>query len=366
VDSLPKYLSDKLLSRNIQGITRTLKRREGLIDFCSNDYLGLAASGSEEKAIESGSGGSRLLSGNKKIFEETESFLASFFNSPSALLFNSGYDANLGLLSCISERHSTFLFDEYAHASIRDGLRLGNGKAFHFRHNDLKDLERLLKIGGNRLFVVTESLFSMDGDLAPLEQIAGLCKKYKASLIVDEAHATGIFGDNGEGCVSERGLEGHVFARIHTFGKAVGIHGAAILGSVELRNYLINFCRPFIYSTALPPSTVSKIKTNIQSIINDPSARMDLEKIISYFNKITGGTQPGPIKVILPGGGNDTVRRISSTLENSGLDVPGILSPTVPKGKERLRICLHSFNSTGQVDALAEALKSGGISSSVS
>ena len=186
--------------------------------------------------------------------------LADFHKAESGLIFNSGYDANLGLFSCIAKKEDTLICDELIHASIIDGCRLSYANRFRFAHNDVEDLEDKLRRSKGNIFVAVESVYSMDGDMAPLKEIAAVCKKYNASLIVDEAHATGLFGDQGRGLVSQHGLEQEVFARVHTFGKALGCHGAVILGSETLRNYLVNFARSFIFTTALPVHSLIAVK----------------------------------------------------------------------------------------------------------
>lgn len=342
---------------------RFLRTTGGMIDFCSNDYLGIAANqllkGFENEKNSTGSGGSRLLSGNYELIEKTEEKIASFHKAESGLIFNSGYDANLGLLSCIGQKGDLIIYDSLSHASIRDGIRLSFAESFAFRHNDVDDLERKLKAATGQVYVVTESLFSMDGDFAPLKEIVDLCNQYEAQLIVDEAHATGIVGACGEGLVQELELNEHCFARIHTFGKALGNHGAIVLGSCELRDYLINFSRAFIYTTALPPASVATIaaaydlfpgmmeeRTKLQELVKTfRAAKLRFEKLDSV-TAIQG--------VIVPG--NPEVRELASNIQQKGLDVRPILYPTVPKGKERLRIILHSFNTQEELEKLISCL----------
>jgi 8-amino-7-oxononanoate synthase len=204
----------------------------------------------------------------------------------------------------------------------------------------------------------------MDGDFAPLKELVAICEKYNASLIVDEAHANGIFGKNGEGRVVEENLQEKVFARVLTFGKALGSHGAVVLGSENLRNYLINFSRPFIYTTALPPVAVKHIRHQYDRLISENDRRQNLISLISYFNSrkkdFSGLNEFSPQSestiqtIIIPG--NEMVKALSQKLLEEKLDVRAILSPTVPEGKERLRICLHSFNSEKEIDALFIAL----------
>jgi 8-amino-7-oxononanoate synthase len=258
-----------LEKRRSAGLLRSLKTPENLIDFCSNDYLGLARSVTLRQTIEqsvavhsnrlNGSTGSRLLAGNSALAEELETELAAFHDTEAALIFNSGYDANVGLLASLPQRGDTLLTDDLIHASMIDGARLSVANRFKFRHNDLDDLENRLKRATGTVYVAIESVYSMDGDLAPLTEIVELCEHYEAALIVDEAHATGVFGPQGGGLVQSLGLQKRVFARVHTFGKALGVHGAAVVGSASLRDFLINFARSFVYSTALPPHSLLAI-----------------------------------------------------------------------------------------------------------
>ena len=365
------FLDKKLRERKEQHAFRRLRLPDGKVDLCSNDYLGIATNSLIEKAlggaepIRHGSGGSRLLAGNYPLIEETEKELAVFHGAETGVIFNSGYDANLGLLSCIAQRGDTILYDHLSHASIRDGIRLSFAKAYSFAHNDLDDLEKKLQAGTSSLsgtgttFVVTESVFSMDGDQAPLQEIVILCQQYGAQLIVDEAHATGVVGERGEGLVQLLGLEKDCFARIHTFGKAVGCHGAIVLGSERLRDYLVNFCRSFIYTTALPESSILAIRTAYHIFPAMGEERAHLQTLIHrfqganlYFNKLFSLT---PIQgVVAPG--NEVVRGLADKLQAAGMDIRPILYPTVPKGSERLRIVLHAFNTMEEMDKLVGLL----------
>ncbi len=233
---IDEYLAKKLAARKTQNAYRELQLPSGLIDFCSNDYLGLARQELKPSATSLsptswGATGSRLISGHSLLAEQLELFLAQFHQTEAALLFNSGYQANLGLLSCLSTRHDTIVYDQLIHASLRDGIQLSPAKAFNFAHNDIEDLTRKLQRAKGQKIVVIESIYSMDGDEAPIADILSVCEQYDAQLIVDEAHATGVFGPAGEGVVVARGLQDKVWVRIHTFGKAVGAHGAVVVGS---------------------------------------------------------------------------------------------------------------------------------------
>ena len=361
------FLDKKLQERKDHHAFRRLRLPDGKTDLCSNDYLGIATNGLIEKtwtgqSIPHGSGGSRLLAGNYPLIEETEKELAAFHAAEAGLIFNSGYDANLGLLSCLAQRGDTILYDQLSHASLRDGIRLSFARAFSFAHNDLPDLEHHLRTAKREgaVFVVTESVFSMDGDQAPLAEMNDLCRRYGAHLIVDEAHATGVIGAKGEGLVQQLHLETACFARVHTFGKAVGCHGAIVLGSHRLRDYLINFSRPFIYTTALPPSAIGAIQKAYSTFPAMHPERAHLQTLIDIlqntglpFEKLNSRT---PIQgVIIPG--NEAARAMAAALQDEGLDVRPILYPTVPKGGERLRIVLHAFNTVGEVDRLIAVLQ---------
>lgn len=357
------FLYKKLEERKSQNGYRSLRLPEGKIDFCSNDYLGLGRNPLMKingPAPSHASTGSRLLTGNYALIEETENSIAIFHNADAALIFNSGYDANLGLLSSVPQRGDTVLYDYLSHASIRDGIRLSFAESFSFPHNDTTDLEKKLKTARGNIFVVTESVFSMDGDIAPLQEIAELCRKYSANLIVDEAHATGVIGERGEGLVQQLKLEENCFARIHTFGKALGTHGAAVLGSIQLREYLINFSRAFIYTTALPAVSTAFIKRAYELFPAMMQERNQLQQLIQFFKQsslrfetITSNT---PIQaVLIPG--NFEVKAMATELQKAGLDVRPIVYPTVPKGGERLRVVLHAFNTVAELSQLTGLLQ---------
>lgn len=338
----------------------------GMTDFCSNDYLGLARSAAMQEAVHTllqarpfmhGSTGSRLLAGNYVWIEEAESMLAAFHQSPAALMYNSGYDANIGLFSSVPQKGDTIIYDQLIHASIRDGIRLSKAQAFSFAHNDVHDLQKKLKHAEGNIFVAVESVYSMDGDMAPLADFSVLCNKFNAHLIVDEAHATGVVGEKGEGLVQHLSLQ--CFARVHTFGKAVGCHGAVVLGSVNLRNYLINFSRSFIYTTALPHTAIAAIMASYDLFPYMNSARQHLSSLISQFQHAGLNALPSetPIQVVLAPG-NEVIRQLAAKLQEANLDVRAIMHPTVPRGKERLRIVLHSYNTTQEVDQLIAILRS--------
>jgi 8-amino-7-oxononanoate synthase len=364
-----KALQDTLSKRKGQDSLRKLVLLEKAIDFCSNDYLGFARSQELYQMIQEqlslheeriGSGGSRLLSGNSKIAKDLELYLAEFYNAQAALVFNSGYDANVGLFSSIAKKGDIIFYDELVHASIHDGMRLSKADCFPFRHNDIKHLqERLNQPTAGNVFVAVESVYSMDGDWAPLKEISALCEKHKASLIVDEAHATGVFG---KGLVQQQKIESEVFVRVHTFGKALGSHGAVVLGSATLKEYLVNYARSFIYTTALPLHSLISIECAHRLLEKSVGVQNKLLDNISYFKKMIAGNKrwldsPSAIQsMIVPG--NNEVRELCKKIQDADLDVRPILSPTVPKGKERIRVCLHAYNTKQEIDKLLEIVYS--------
>lgn len=355
------FLEGRLNERKAQNAYRELRLPNDRVDFCSNDYLGIVKNGLLKlpEALKHGSTGSRLLAGNYPLIEEVEKELAAFHKAEAGLIFNSGYDANLGLLSSVPQRGDTVVYDSLSHASLRDGIRLSLATAFSFVHNDLADLEKKIKSASGNIFVVTESLFSMDGDKAPLGGIANICDNYGAHLIVDEAHAMGVVGEKGEGLLQHLGLEQHCFARVYTFGKALGSHGAIVAGSANLRNFLINFSRSFIFTTALPESSIAAIQAAYQCFPSLTKQRQHLNGLIALFQqaKLPYKVLPGdtPIQIVMVPG-NDAVKELAQKLQESGFDIRPILYPTVPRNSERLRIVLHSFNTPDELNGLIQKI----------
>lgn len=359
-----QFIKQKLQERQQGGSYRQLQANTNLIDFCSNDYLGFARS-AELSALVSeelqkntptlnGSTGSRLLAGNTLYAEELEKSIAHSHYEEAGLLFNSGYDANLGLLSSLPQRGDTVIHDELAHASIIDGIRLSHAKRYSFTHNNLESLEQKLKTAQGNCYVVVESVYSMDGDLAPLEALIELTEQYHAALIVDEAHALGVFD---KGLVNMLNLHDRVFARIITFGKALGCHGAIVLGSQILRSYLINFARSFIYTTAAPMHQLATIRMGYELLSNAQPAIDQLQSNIKLYNSLTASSSSlSAIKTVVIGG-NQQTKDMAATIQQAGLDVRAILSPTVPEGTERLRICLHAHNSAEEIKQLTDIIK---------
>ncbi|TVZ58108.1 8-amino-7-oxononanoate synthase [Flavobacteriaceae bacterium MAR_2010_105] len=374
MDKLPKKLKSKLEHREHEQLFRNLSDTHNLIDFSSNDYLGFSKSESifnnthdflkAHDLFQNGATGSRLLTGNHSLYNELETKLCKVNNCESALVFNSGYDANIGFFSCVPLRGDLIFYDEFIHASIRDGIRLSNAKAYKFKHNDFNHLENLLNgvQNGETVYVVSESVFSMDGDSPDLVALSQLSLKHHALLILDEAHAVGVLGKHGKGLVDQLQLQDTVFARLITFGKGLGCHGAAILGSKGLKEYLVNFARSFIYTTALPPHSIAtiimaygelKVTKSIEKLhknIQLFKSEIKSNNLESHFIESDSAIQCCIIE------GNDNVGSISKQLQKQGFDVKAILSPTVPKGKERLRFCLHSYNSADEITQVLKLL----------
>lgn len=365
-------MQKKLSAREEQGLLRSLKNSDdGIFDFFSNDYLGLARSQELFQQIHdatadltkrwNGSTGSRLLSGNNDYTEKTELQLARIFKSEASLIFNSGYSANLAVLSSLPQRHDTIFYDELAHASIKDGARLSLAKRISFRHNDLNDLEVKLKKASGKKFIVVESIYSMDGDECPLTELTTLAEKYGAMIILDEAHSTGVRGDNGSGLAVSLGLHNKIDIRIYTFGKAMGVHGSCVAGSETLKRYLVNFARPFIYTTAMPPHSVASIRCSFDYLDRNIQLQQKLDLNTQlYLNNISdipNRTNSSSCIQTIFVEGNEKAKKVAAKLQQHKFDVRAILSPTVAKGSERLRICLHTFNTEEQILDLTRQLR---------
>ncbi len=375
----PKKLQEKLDNRKANNALRQLGAENNLVDFSSNDYLGFSKSDAifnhaheflkGHDITNNGATGSRLLSGNHRLYNIIEDIIVNFHDSESALVYNSGYDANIGFFSCVPQRGDIILYDEYIHASIRDGISMSNAKAYKFKHNDLNELEELIRRyseliseSHQNIYIVTESVFSMDGDSPDLETMSQISKKHNTFLVVDEAHAIGVFGERGTGIIQNLKLEQAIFARIITFGKALGCHGAAILGSKNLKAYLVNFSRSFIYTTALPPHSLASTYAAYHELVsaeNLNKLRQNIKffeaEIIKYkLDSIFINSYSAIHCCIISG--NYNVKRIAKKLQESGFDVKPILSPTVPNGQERLRFCLHSYNSKSDISKVLQLL----------
>lgn len=374
----PERLLQKINDRIENNALRSLPCNEGKVDFASNDYLGFSRSETIFNAVselmrntgvpQNGATGSRLLSGNHQLYAQLEGVLCDFHKSPAAVVFNSGYDANIGFFSCIPQRGDVVLYDELIHASIRDGIQMSNSRAYKFRHNDLVHLKELLSRHakeGMEVYVATEAVFSMDGDSPDLLNMVEIVKQFGAYLVVDEAHAIGVFGNKGEGLIQQLSLQDQVFARIVTFGKALGSHGAAVLGNEALKSYLVNFARSFIYTTALPPHSVATVLVTYRFAVTSgiTDSLNELRNNISRFRLRAEalGLKPrfiesnSPIQCCLISG-NQKVKSIASKLGEKGFDVKPIMSPTVAEGEERLRFCLHSYNSGEEISEVLSLL----------
>jgi 8-amino-7-oxononanoate synthase len=378
--NLPPNLLEKIQFRIDNQLLRQLPASENLVDFSSNDYLGFAKNERlfdaahqlliDRKIKINGATGSRLLSGNHSLYQEAEIFIANFHQSETALIFNSGYDANIGFFSSVPQRNDIILYDELCHASIRDGIVISLANSYKFKHNDLEDLEnKILKNKSQKIentaaktqqsfsiYVVTESVFSMDGDTPNLNELVALCSKFNCYIIVDEAHALGVFGDKGEGIVQDLKLQNKIFARIITFGKGLGCHGAAILCNQELKEYLINFARSFIYTTGLSPHCLATIITAYTFLEKEINETAKLRENINFYNqqKQILGLKPIFVRsksaiqsAIIPG--NERIKFIATQFQKEGFDVKAIRSPTVPQGQERLRFCIHSYNAVNEI-----------------
>jgi 8-amino-7-oxononanoate synthase len=371
--NLPITLQEKLNLRHENHSLRQLKTYSNLIDFSSNDYLGLAKSEAlfEEVHLylkqhafhQNGSTGSRLITGNHLMYEILENFLSDFHQTESALVFSSGFSANIGFFSSVPQKNDVVIYDEYSHASIREGLLLSQAKSYKFKHNNIEDLVRLLskKQPFQNVYVVTESVFSMDGDSPDFLALLALKKQYSFHLVVDEAHAVGVFGNQGKGLIQSLGIEKEIFARIITFSKAIGCHGGAVVGSKLLINYLINFARSFIYSTGLTPHTLATILLAYNKLKENNENILKLKENISYFGeeiikyKNDYKINNSSIQTVLFNDVEEVKTKCKELLEK-GFHVVPILSPTVPKGKERIRLCLHAFNTKEEIKNLIQSI----------
>jgi 8-amino-7-oxononanoate synthase len=372
LSQLPEHLLKSLQERDQKGLLRKLKKEFPSIDFCSNDYLGFskcgllaaALQGSQSQSTQSGSTGSRLISGNSELTEAAEKHIALFHHAESALIYNSGYDANVGLFSCIPQKNDLVLFDELIHASIYDGIRLSNAAYYKFKHNNLESLQELInrhKASYTNIYIAVESVYSMDGDTAPLLEIVEICKaSQRVYLIVDEAHAIGVFGKQGRGLCNALNIEKKVFARVYTYGKALGCHGATVVGSALLREYLVNFSRSFIYTTALPPHSIEAILCAYKLLI-ETNEQEKLQENIAYFYSKAGSID-GLIKSqsaihSLVVGRNVRADELEALLAENNIHAKAIKSPTVREGTERVRFSLHTFNTREEIDLLIKLLK---------
>ncbi len=339
-----------------------------LLDFSSNDYLGLSTHpdviAESRRYLEkygAGAGAARLMSGDLFIFHELENKIAQLKGKEAALLFGSGFLANSGIIPALVGRHDVIFSDRLNHASIYDGCRLSGASLQRFRHNDLNHLEELLKKkrGKKNALIVVESLYSMDGDFCPLAEVAFLKEKYDCLLMVDEAHATGLFGSNGGGLIQEKKIINQVDIAMGTFGKALGSYGAYVAASRQMVDYLINRARSFIYSTALPPAIIGASLAAVAIIQKQPTLRRELWNKVQIFKKElnNGGLKnPGLSQIIpLPVGSSSKTVRLAEILRHQGIFATAVRPPTVPAGTARLR-----FSVTCRLSE-ADLIKSGKI-----
>lgn len=372
-----------------KGLFRTMSMIEGthgplvqmggrnVILMCSNNYLGLAnhpeliktaISASETYGVSTAS--SRLISGDMPAHEQLEHDIAQFKKTESALVFNSGYHANIGIISAIADKDTAVLSDSLNHASIIDGIKLSKARTFVYKHKDANMVEDILKSlsnkspesGPSKKLIVTDSVFSMDGDIAPLKEIALLAERYGAILMVDEAHATGVLGENGRGVVEMLGLNGLVHIQMGTFGKAFGSFGAYAAGSKLLTEYLTNTARSFVFTTALPPSVCAVSSRAIKLVEQCPELRQQLKDNIAFIRNglprigFNVSDEPTPIIPIIIGDADRTMQFSTQLLKN-GVFVSGIRPPTVPEGASRLRLTVTAAHTKDMLEKVLDALK---------
>ncbi len=366
-----RRLASELASLQSQSGLRRLARIEG-INLFSNDYLGLSRDSKLREAVAAAlasglpaaSTGSRLLSGNAAIWEELEAEFAGFIGAEAALFFSSGYAANVGLFSALLRPDDVVFSDQSNHASIVDGIRLSHARKVIFPHLDLNFLEDALgqsSASSGQKFIVVESVFSMDGDRAPLGDLLNLAARFGAELIVDEAHATGVFGPRGRGLVAAAGGAGRVLATVHPCGKALASAGGFVCCSETLKQYVVNRARSFIFSTALPPYFAAQIRRAVEIVAEADEERRRLQELAGFLRRElqragfdTGRSDCQIVPVIL--GGNDTAVHYADELCRAGFAVRPIRPPTVPAGQSRLRLSVTTKLSEEILDRLVKAL----------
>jgi len=352
LDDYRADLASQLAVLDSLGLRRRLRSARGL-DLTSNDTLGLAGHAHVVEAMRralasepAGAGGSRLLRGERPAFARLEQRLAGFCGTPAALLFASGYAANTGLLPCLMGPDDLALSDAQNHASLIDGLRLSGARRLAYPHQDLQALEQALELPRRgRAFVVTESLFGMDGDLTPLVELQDLAERHDALVVVDEAHATGLFGPRGAGRVEELGLRERVLATVHTGGKALGSAGAWVAGPAELIELLVNRARPFVFTTAPLPVLAAALEAGLDLIEREPTRRIELRRksrllrdALARAGVVAGGhAHIVPLQV----GDNASAVALQEALYADGFDARAIRPPTVPLGTARLRVSVR-------------------------
>ncbi|PGH17408.1 hypothetical protein AJ80_04864 [Polytolypa hystricis UAMH7299] len=388
---------DCLDQRKLKGRHRTLQiPPKESIDLSSNDFLSLSTSDHLRQRFIANvkhasdnyplaSGGSRLLDGNSVYAEELETFIASFHDAPSGLLFNSGYDANMAIFSCIPQKGDLIIYDELVHASAHEGMRLSRStEKVSFRHNsaiNFRDTlenaiqkDPLLRTGSRNVFVAVESLYSMDGDFAPIKDILNIMEdllpRQNGYMIVDEAHSTGVFGPRGAGIVQELGVQDRVFLRMHTFGKALGSHGAIVLCSQLTRDYMINYSRSLIYTTAMPLPSLVSIRTAYELMDQGEtiSSQSQLQSRISHVQTLFAAaksTHANPSLLRVRHHPRSPIfslqtpfaLELAGFVQQEGMTVRAIRPPTVPKGTDRVRVCLHAKNTEAELERLVKVVE---------
>lgn len=354
MNRLDGYFKKLLDDREKEGLKRLLSTYDNLVDFSSNDYLGIA------HKYNSGATGSRLISGNFKELEIIENEFSQKIGAENALYFTSGYLANIGLIPCVTDRFSTIFSDELIHASLRDGIRLSHAKNVMFPHNDIDKLEQLLSKSEGKKIIVVETVYSMDGDSPNLNKLFDLVSKFEdAYVILDEAHCLGLSGENNMGIAQDYISHPNCLAIVYPLGKAVGLSGAFVVGSNLLKEFLVNFCRSFIYTTGPSKQLISQLKTQLKELSHADNKRIFhikstfLESVNSKF-KILSGANSAIVSLVV----KEKAKLIEQELKNNQIFVKAIVSPTVAKGTERLRICFHSYNSIDEVGELVKIINS--------
>jgi 8-amino-7-oxononanoate synthase len=376
---MPSEFNESLLAELQAGLRelesrsqrRTLVEIAG-VNLCSNDYLGLADNPSlKQSVIEAvaraariGGTGSRLLSGHAAVWNELEEEFAAFAGSEAALYFGSGYAANIGLLTSLASKNDVFFSDALNHASIIDGIRLSGARKIIYSHRDLNALKTSLKENQSkpgRKLIVTETVFSMDGDVVPLDAIVALAEKYGVGVIVDEAHATAVHGPDGRGIATQFLADGRILAAMHTCGKALASAGAFVCGTTVLREHLINHARTFIFSTALPPYMAEQIRAALRLAAGMNTERAELLSKSQDFAKSLqrdGWETLGTTTQIVPAviGANDAAVAAAEFLQRAGFAVKAIRPPTVPPGTARIRFSVTHKITAAELEKLAATL----------
>jgi 8-amino-7-oxononanoate synthase len=369
-NALATRVRARLADLGSQGLLRRLRPPAGL-DLASNDYLGLATHPRIVRRMAEavtrqgcGSTGSRLLRGHRECFTGIERRFAEFKRAERSVYFSSGDLANLGVLSTLPEAGDVVFSDERNHASLIDGLRLSRARRVVFPHNDAGRLAQLLSDddGSGQRFVVVESLFSMDGDFAPLADYAAICRESGAALVVDEAHAVGVYGDDGSGLIRARGVEDDVLLSVNTAGKALGVAGAFVAGPAWVIDYLEQRARSFVFSTAPPPALTAALSASLDAIAAEPERRATLDARVAFVRtrlSDIGVPLPADPSQIIPivVGENDAAVALAETLQDQGFDVRAIRPPSVPPGTARLRVSVNIGLSEGELGRFVDALQ---------